>query len=95
MGLQEYPFSGQIVPRPDAGQSAFQNTRNHNMIFLSVLQRTISWFVFVTTVVAVCVPVYSSHAHSMVFVDREWYAWLNWFSYIPNARKEATNGMAK
>ena len=58
-----------------------------------VLHRTIGWFVFVTMVVAVCIPVCSSYAHSMIVVDRKWYVWLNCFLYIPNATKEATNGM--
>ena len=52
---------------------AFSITDNHTMITdisASVLLRTIGWFVFVTIVVAVCVPVCSSHAHSMIVVDR-------------------------
>ena len=60
------------MPHLDGRQYAFPITRNHTMITdISefVLQRTIGWFVFVSIVVAVCDPVCSSHAHSIIVVD--------------------------
>ena len=86
------------MPRLDGRQYALPITSNYAMITdisASVLHRTIGWFVFVTIVVAVCIPVCSSYADSMIVVGREWYVWLNCFLYIPNATKEATNAMAK
>ena len=87
------PKKGQIVPRLDGRRYALPITRNHTMITdisVSVLYRTIGWFVFVTIVLLSV-----SYAHSMIVVDREWYVWFNCFVYIPNTTKEATNGMAK
>ena len=89
--IRYVPKKGQIVPRPDGRQYALPITRNHTMITdisASVLHRTSGWSVFVTIVVAVCIPVCSSYAHSMIVVDREWYVWLNYFLYIPNAPKK-------
>ena len=85
------PKKGQIVPCLHGCQYALPITRNHTMITdisASVLHRTIGWFVFITIEVAVCIPVCSSYAHSMIVVDREWYVWLKCFLYIPNATKE-------